>query len=125
MFKGYICGLCAGVIRGYQHYVSPYKGFMCAHRALQGGMSCSAYALEQFQTKKLWEAYTAMRARMRECGVLYREHLSKQPIEVQLAIAQRKRKRRLRLIDPRTYLGILKRYLIRNWPKRNLQGGVQ
>jgi len=27
----------------YQRYVSPYKGFRCAHRVLHGGDSCSEY----------------------------------------------------------------------------------
>jgi uncharacterized protein len=34
----------AGGIRGYQLYVSPYKGFRCAYRAKFGRWSCSEYA---------------------------------------------------------------------------------
>ncbi|WP_228061460.1 membrane protein insertion efficiency factor YidD [[Phormidium] sp. LEGE 05292] len=30
-------------ISGYQKYLSPHKGFSCAHRILYGGESCSAY----------------------------------------------------------------------------------
>jgi putative component of membrane protein insertase Oxa1/YidC/SpoIIIJ protein YidD len=30
-------------IGGYQKYVSPHKGFSCAHRLLYGGESCSQY----------------------------------------------------------------------------------
>ncbi|ADV66170.1 membrane protein insertion efficiency factor YidD [Deinococcus maricopensis] len=29
-------------IRGYQRYLSPLKGFRCAHAAYHGGLSCSA-----------------------------------------------------------------------------------
>jgi uncharacterized protein len=31
-------------IRFYQQYLSPYKGFRCAHRALHGRTSCSEFA---------------------------------------------------------------------------------
>lgn len=30
-------------IGGYQRYLSPHKGFVCAHRRLHGGDSCSQY----------------------------------------------------------------------------------
>lgn len=29
------------LIRGYQHRISPYKGYACAHRVAHGGASCS------------------------------------------------------------------------------------
>ena len=31
-------------INGYQRFISPYKGFRCAHRALHGRASCSEFA---------------------------------------------------------------------------------
>ena len=34
----------AGAISAYQRYVSPYKGFCCAHHALHRRRSCSAFA---------------------------------------------------------------------------------
>jgi putative component of membrane protein insertase Oxa1/YidC/SpoIIIJ protein YidD len=38
-------GRKAGIvaITGYQKYLSPHKGFVCAHRVLYGGESCSQY----------------------------------------------------------------------------------
>ena len=33
----------AGAISGYQRFLSPYKGYRCAHRALHGGWSCSEF----------------------------------------------------------------------------------
>ena len=33
--------LALGLIRAYQRWVSPYKGFACAHRVHRGGPSCS------------------------------------------------------------------------------------
>jgi len=32
---------CAALIGLYQRFISPYKGFHCAHAALHGGASCS------------------------------------------------------------------------------------
>lgn len=31
-------------IRAYQKWISPYKGYRCAHRLYHGGESCSEYA---------------------------------------------------------------------------------
>lgn len=31
-------------IDGYQRFISPYKGFSCAHRVRTGGASCSRFA---------------------------------------------------------------------------------
>lgn len=109
------------LIRLYQRYISPYKGFSCAHRALSGGKSCSHYALEQFQTKKPMVAYKATRMRMHACGEMYHEHMSKKSAEEQRAIKKRKRARYLRLINPRTYIWTVRNYIISNWPKRNPQ----
>lgn len=33
----------ADAISGYQRYLSPRKGFCCAHRTLHGGLSCSEF----------------------------------------------------------------------------------
>ena len=33
-------------ISGYQRFISPYKGWHCAHAVLHGGASCSAYGKE-------------------------------------------------------------------------------
>ncbi len=87
-------------------------------------MSCSGYALNQFQTKKPLEAYRTTRARMRACSELYRKHVIEKSIAEQEAIQKRIRMRYVRLIDPRTYVLIVKRYLIRHWPKRHQRGGV-
>ena len=110
------------IIRFYQRYISPYKGFSCAHRALRGGMSCSEFGLQQFQTKDPFRAYKETRMRMHECGDVYREFMSKKPEAEQRAIKKRKRKRFLLLVNPHTYVQIAKSYLIYHWPKRNQQG---
>ncbi|MBK6744901.1 MAG: membrane protein insertion efficiency factor YidD [Hydrogenophilales bacterium] len=35
----------AFAIRGYQAYISPIKGYRCAHHMLHGGWSCSEFGL--------------------------------------------------------------------------------
>ncbi len=41
---GIIDSLAIAAITGYQRYLSPYKGFRCAHRVLHQGESCSQYS---------------------------------------------------------------------------------
>ncbi|SOD29155.1 Haemolytic domain-containing protein [Variovorax sp. YR752] len=36
--------IALAAIDGYQRFISPYKGFSCAHRVLTGGASCSQFA---------------------------------------------------------------------------------
>lgn len=52
----------------YQRYISPYKGFRCAHRVLHSESSCSAYAKVMVQRQGLREAIPAIRQRFRDCG---------------------------------------------------------
>ena len=54
-------------ITGYQKYVSPYKGFSCAHRVFYGGESCSQYVKRILGEVGFSEAITASRRRFSEC----------------------------------------------------------
>ncbi|XWK86521.1 MAG: membrane protein insertion efficiency factor YidD [Phormidium sp.] len=54
-------------ISGYQKYLSPHKGFSCAHRILYGGESCSAYIKRIVAQKGLKAAFQASRRRFRDC----------------------------------------------------------
>ena len=54
-------------ITGYQKYVSPYKGFSCAHRVFYGGESCSQYVKRILGEVGVSEAITASRQRFSEC----------------------------------------------------------
>jgi len=54
-------------ITGYQKYLSPYKGFSCAHRVLYGGESCSQYIKRILGEVGLSEAITASRQRFADC----------------------------------------------------------
>jgi putative component of membrane protein insertase Oxa1/YidC/SpoIIIJ protein YidD len=54
-------------IKGYQRYISPHKGFSCAHRVLYGGESCSGYIKRAIAQKGLLEALKASRQRFNAC----------------------------------------------------------
>lgn len=73
------------LIRAYRRFVSPYKGFRCAHHVLHGEGSCSAFGLAVFQTHSFGRALALLRVRFRDCrqayGVLTSEDASDQPPE--------------------------------------------
>ena len=54
-------------IRGYQRWISPHKGFLCAHRVLHRGRSCSQFALDVIRTRGLLPALPAIRDQFRQC----------------------------------------------------------
>lgn len=56
-------------IAGYQRYLSPHKGFCCAHRALWGGPSCSEFARLQLRSEPFGVAMGRLRARLGACRV--------------------------------------------------------
>lgn len=56
------------LISFYQRYISPHKGFRCAHRVHHGGQSCSAYAKTAIQTHGLGAAIPLIRQRFSDCG---------------------------------------------------------
>jgi putative component of membrane protein insertase Oxa1/YidC/SpoIIIJ protein YidD len=56
-----------GLINAYQRYLSPYKGFSCAHRVLHGGLSCSSYAKTAIAQHNLATALPLIRQRLRDC----------------------------------------------------------
>jgi len=41
---GHMKHFAIAAIDGYQRFISPYKGFGCAHRVRTGGASCSQFA---------------------------------------------------------------------------------
>jgi len=57
----------AFAITGYQRYLSPYKGFCCAHRVRHGGVSCSEFVRQALLSDGLWRAWPAIRLRFAEC----------------------------------------------------------
>lgn len=51
----------------YQKYISPYKGFACAHRVLHGGNSCSQHVKILLTEQDLQSAITLSRKRFQAC----------------------------------------------------------
>jgi putative component of membrane protein insertase Oxa1/YidC/SpoIIIJ protein YidD len=59
--------LMVALIGGYQRFLSPCKGYACAHRVKFGGASCSEYGRQVFASEG-WQAGLAkLKARFREC----------------------------------------------------------
>lgn len=54
-------------VRCYQSYLSPYKGFSCAHRQVYGGVSCSEYFRQSVQNEGLAGALPHFQQRLRAC----------------------------------------------------------
>jgi putative component of membrane protein insertase Oxa1/YidC/SpoIIIJ protein YidD len=54
-------------IVGYQKYISPHKGFACAHRILYGGESCSQYIKQAIAQEGLRAGLAKSRTRFQAC----------------------------------------------------------
>jgi putative component of membrane protein insertase Oxa1/YidC/SpoIIIJ protein YidD len=59
--------LAIAAITIYQRYLSPYKGFCCAHRVLHGGPSCSEYARQTILACGWRRSLATVRDRLRAC----------------------------------------------------------
>jgi putative component of membrane protein insertase Oxa1/YidC/SpoIIIJ protein YidD len=59
--------MSVSAIAGYQRYISPHKGFICAHRVLYGGESCSQYIKRVIAQEGLNVAFRKSRARFKAC----------------------------------------------------------
>jgi putative component of membrane protein insertase Oxa1/YidC/SpoIIIJ protein YidD len=59
--------LAIAAINGYQRYLSPRKGFVCAHRVLLGGESCSEFIKQLTRTEGIWAALRSLRPRFQAC----------------------------------------------------------
>lgn len=55
------------VITGYQKHISPHKGFVCAHRVLYGGESCSQYIKRVVSQYGLKVAFVKSHERFQAC----------------------------------------------------------
>jgi putative component of membrane protein insertase Oxa1/YidC/SpoIIIJ protein YidD len=55
-------------IDAYQRFISPYKGFRCAHHACTGGMTCSNYGRFALREFGLLAALPRMRERLIQCS---------------------------------------------------------
>ena len=60
-------GLAVTAIRGYQKFISPHKGFSCAHRVLYGCESCSQYFKQVIAEEGILTAIANAKGRFQEC----------------------------------------------------------
>ncbi len=58
-------------IRFYQRFISPHKGFRCAHAAFFGGTSCSGAIYNLILERGLWHALPQVRVQFQECSFAY------------------------------------------------------
>ncbi|MEL7154027.1 MAG: membrane protein insertion efficiency factor YidD [Pseudomonadota bacterium] len=56
------------LIRFYQRWLSPRKGYRCAYAVHHGGPGCSGFAKNAISENGLWEAIPLVRERFRLCA---------------------------------------------------------
>jgi putative component of membrane protein insertase Oxa1/YidC/SpoIIIJ protein YidD len=78
--------LVALAISAYQRYLSPRKGYSCAHRVAHGGLSCSEYVKRVVLAEGVWQGTHLARARFKECSATAR-HMRAARQRAQLADA--------------------------------------
>lgn len=71
--------LLLAVIRAYQRYLSPYKGFGCAYRVHTGRASCSALGYRAVRRHGVFTGLCLIRRRTSLCGVAHRRHVAAPP----------------------------------------------
>jgi len=54
-------------IEGYQRFISPHKGFRCAHGVLYGGPSCSQFGKQVIRKYGLVGGLILLRQQFRDC----------------------------------------------------------
>lgn len=54
-------------IQTYKQYISPHKGYACAHRLLYGGESCSDYVKQSLRSERLEDALKQSFRRFQAC----------------------------------------------------------
>ncbi len=60
-------------IRFYQKYISPLKGFSCAHGVRHGGDSCSGAILKMVQRRGVVAAYKGQQVQFKRCRSAYQQ----------------------------------------------------
>ena len=73
MDRGPLSALALALIRAYQRWISPHKGFSCAHRVRLGGPSCSQVGARLIRLHGLRQGLPLLRERLRRCGDVHRE----------------------------------------------------
>lgn len=67
--------ICKKILIGgvlfYRKFISPYKGFKCAHSHHTHGLSCSTYGLKVLNENKPLVALSLIKERLSACSVIY------------------------------------------------------
>ena len=66
--------LALSLIHAYQRWISPHKGFACAHRVHLGGPSCSKVGARLIRRFGLRKGLPVLRLRLQRCGDMHRLH---------------------------------------------------
>lgn len=61
-------------IRGYQRFISPYKGFHCAFHAHTGRHTCSGYGYRVIARYGVNRGYRLLQRRLHACSAVYQQH---------------------------------------------------
>lgn len=64
------------MIELYQKYVSPYKGYCCAHHALHNGLSCSEWGKRAAEKAGFLRFFPLIIRRFKACNAAYQQLLS-------------------------------------------------
>ncbi|MCZ2202268.1 MAG: membrane protein insertion efficiency factor YidD [Cylindrospermopsis raciborskii PAMP2012] len=68
LITNFIRFIFVSLINGYQKYLSPYKGYSCAHRILHQGESCSQYVKRSLLQQDLQTAIKLSQQRFVDCS---------------------------------------------------------
>ena len=79
-------------VRLYQKFLSPHKGFTCAHRKLYREASCSEYFRQAIATEGLADAIPLFQQRLFDCKQA-RQELIYRSLSQQMAVNKRKRRK--------------------------------
>ena len=77
------------LIRGYQRYLSPRKGFSCAYRLHRGGHSCSAHGYHAISKHGFFLGMRLLRLRLDRCAWANHMHRSAKVASVDALIASK------------------------------------
>ncbi len=77
------------LIRGYQRWLSPYKGFHCAYRVYHGGAEgCSGYGMRVIRRYGVFAGYRLLQRRLWCCSVAAEQLREAQQTRLRMARAQ-------------------------------------
>lgn len=71
-------------IRFYQRWLSPHKGFRCAHAAVHGGLTCSAAVAQIVREHGVLGGRLHVKARFTACRAAYGHILAGAPLALDL-----------------------------------------